>query len=404
MNILTYTSLFPSRLNPVHGIFVSQLSQALARLARIQLIVPENGLLQLIERARKSFAQGQEVIQTAEHAAAGIPDHPFDVIRCRFWTTPKILKFIDYRLMTFFSERAFAHGLTVKPDLVHAHYAYPDAAAAYLLARKAGLPLVVTCHGSDVNVLTRYPARRRIIGRTLSQASAVIAVSGALADGVATLGVDPERIHHIPNGVDLSRFPQGDKKEARRKLGLPLQGALIAAVGRLEPVKGYDRLLRAVALLDDTRLILVGDGSLAHALKRQAGELGIAERVIFAGMVEHSALAPYFQAADALAMASHSEGWPTVIYEALACGTPVVAPAVGGIPEALPGTSLGLVLPASEPHMLAYGIREVLGRNFDRSELRRTASLHDWDAVARRYMDLFELVLRQPGPKRREAA
>jgi len=431
MNILTYTSLYPSPGNPVHGIFVSQLTHALARLTRMRVVVPENGLVQFLKRGQGSFPRltatpRPGTIRTLErasedfsgHPLEGFSDHAFEVARCRFWTVPKVLKFLDYRLMAFFSRATVSRALSHGVDLVHAHYAYPDAAAANLLARRFGLPLVVTCHGSDLNVLAKYPARGRIIGRTLRQASAVAAVSGALVRAIEGLGVPPDRIHHIPNGVDLARFPLGDKKEARKRLGLPEHAALIVAAGRLEPVKGFDRLLRALVLLDNVRLILVGDGGLAKPLKRLAQELGVKDRVRFTGMVPHDVLAPYFQAADALVMASESEGWPTVIHEALACGTPVAAPAVGGIPEALDvspgyreridspliGSPLGLVLPSSEPEILARGIREVLGRVFDQHDLRQAASLHGWDAVARRYVDLFERVLRQSGPKRQEAA
>jgi len=373
MNILVYTSLYPSRENPTHGIFVSELTQAMARLIRVRVVVPENGLRRLMERTREGFA----------------PSDPLDVVRCRFWTAPKVLKSLDHRLMAFFSATAFSSTLTPRPDLVHAHYAYPDAAAALLLAQRAGLPLVITCHGSDLNLLAKDPARRKIISRTLRQARAVAAVSEALQSAAVALGAYPKRVHHIPNGVDLSRFTLGDKRQARAILGLPQDVPIIAAAGRLEPVKGYDRLIRAVALQRDVRLVLVGSGSLARSLKRLAGELGVSHRVVFAGRVDHASLAPYFQAADTLAISSHSEGWPTVIHEALACGTPVVAPAVGGIPEALAAPSLGVVVASNESELLAGGIRRILARGFDRHELRQAASPHGWDAVARRYMEIF---------------
>lgn len=392
MRILVYTTLYPTDAEPLHGVFVHELVRELARLAEVRVVAPRNGLRSLLRRTRPSTAA----------PAADAPERTAPVDRCRFWTVPRFFKSQDGRLLAAWSRRAFARAAAFKPDLVHAHYAYPDGAAAAILAAGAKLPLVVTCHGSDIRVLAREPGRGRRIAAALCQAAAVVAVSRDLAGRIAGLGVDPERIRHIPNGVDLSRFPLADKATARRALGLAEQGPLLAAVGRLEPVKGYDRLLRALALVPGVRLVLAGEGSLGRSLARLARELGLAERVRFAGAVPHRDLAPYYQAADALVLSSHSEGWPTVIHEALACGRPVVAPAVGGIPEALAEPGLGLVLDAAEPAPLAAGIRRVLALSFDPATLRRAALAHDWAGVARRHLELYEHVLHRPPPEGRQ--
>lgn len=380
MRILIYTTLYPTTTNPVHGIFVGELVEGLARLAQVRVVAPENALARLWTRPPQ----------------VGSPlKRDEDVLRCRFWNVPKLFKSLDGRLLALCSRGAFLRAMRFGPDLIHAHYAYPDAAAAAQLAAEVGLPLVVTCHGSDIQVLAKEPTRGRLIAKALGQAAAVVAVSRDLAGKIARLGVDPARIHHIPNGVDLSRFFLADKGGARRCLGLEEGVPWLVAAGRLEAVKGYDRLLRALALLDNVRLVLVGDGGERQALSRLARELGLAERVRFAGTVPHDALAPYYQAADALVISSHSEGWPTVIHEALACGTPVVAPAVGGIPEALAEPEVGLLLASAEPGPLADGIRETLDRAWDPSKLRRAAVAHDWTRVAARHLELYAHVLDQ---------
>ena len=383
MRILVYTSLYPSPAHPTHGIFVGELVKSLARKAEVRVIAPENALRRLLSRP---------------HPVEGFRENVADTTRCLFWNVPKVLKAYDAALMARCTRAAFGEAVRSGADLIHAHYAYPDGAAAALLAARAGLPLVVTCHGSDINVLARHPARERRIAQALRQAAAVVAVSRDLADKIARLGVDPGRIRHIPNGVDLSRFSAGDKAQARRRLGLERDGPLVAAVGRLEPVKGYDRLLRAVARLEDVRLLLVGDGSQRGLLARLARELGLTDRVRFAGLMPHEALAACYQAADALVISSHSEGWPTVIHEALACETPVVAPAVGGIPEALADPGLGVLLDAADPVSLAGGIRQALARSWDPSRLRRAAAAHDWNGVAGSHLELYADVLRRTMP------
>lgn len=390
MRILLYTSLYPDAQHPTHGIFVQELAKALKREARVEVVVPVNGL----RRPPNLLNLGLNH-QGPNHGATERP-HDDGVRHCRFYTIPKVFKWLDSRLMAFFSLQAFRRGLAFRPDLIHAHYAYPDGAAAAILAGRAGLPLVVTCHGSDINMLAKDPARGALIARALGQAAAVVAVSRDLASKIAGLGVPPEQIVHIPNGVDLSRFPLGDKLEARRTLNMTEDRPLLVAAGRLEPVKGYDRLLRALALLPGVRLVLAGDGSQRLALTFLAHHLGIDNRVHFAGTVPHAQLAPYFQAADLLVISSHSEGWPTIIHEALACGTPVVATSVGGIPEALADSALGLLLPSGEPEALAQGIRQALSATWDGPALRRAAAEHDWNAVVARHLDLYAHLLDHP--------
>lgn len=381
MRVLVYTSLYPGAGHPGHGIFVAQLVKELAGLARVRVLAPESGYGWLAALLRRPVGPVEPIVMT-EH--------------CRFWTIPKVFKSLDGRFMAWWSRASFDRALAFGPDLIHAHYAYPDAAAAAELAARAGLPLVVTCHGSDINVLARDPARRPAIARALNQAAAVLAVSRDLAGKIAGLGVDPARIRHMPNGVNLDRFPLADKAQSRRRLRLAPDVPVLLAAGRLEPVKGYDRLLRALALLPDVHLVLVGQGGQEGALRRLAGELGLARRVRFDGQVAHGALATYYQAADALALASHSEGWPTVIHEALACGTPVVAPAVGGIAEALADPRAGVLLPSADPRTLAEGIRRVLALPADPAGLRRIAAAHDWRFLAARHVALYARVLCPP--------
>lgn len=383
MNVLLYTSLYPTVSNPVHGIFVGELASALAGLSQVLVLAAQNGF-------------GAGPVWSEE---AGPPGPR--VFRCRFWTLPKIFKSLDCRLMARFSRAAFDRALRHGPSLVHAHYAYPDGAAAAILAERAGLPLVVTCHGSDIHILARQRVQGRLIAMTLRRAAAVVAVSRDLASKIERLGVDPRRIRHIPNGVDISRFSLADRVQARLALGLEPRGPLLLGAGRLEPVKDFGRLLHALALLEGVRLVLAGDGSQRSALERLAGRLGLGERVLFAGSVPHERLAAYYQAADALVISSRSEGWPTVIHEALACGTPVVAPALGGIPEALASPGVGLLVDSTEPACLARGIRQALATSWEPERLRQTAAAHDWKSLARRHLDLYEHVLGiKPGSPR----
>ena len=372
--VLFYSSLYPGKWNPAHGLFVYELRRAMRAITDVPVVVPENGL-------RKIFSPSPPFAFEGEGETS--------VLRQKFWTIPKAAKAFDGTLMALWTRSTFGKALEFRPWVVHAHYAFPEAVAAAELAEEAGLPLVVTAHGSDINELAECIRRRERIVNALMRADAVVAVSGHLYRKICDMGIPSHKVFHIPNGVSLELFSVRKKLEARKELALPTEGPLLVAVGRLEPVKGYDRLLKAVAKLPSVTLAFAGDGSLRKTLEAQATELGIAERVVFMGMLPHVTLAACYQAADLMVMSSHSEGWPTVAYEAMACGTPVVAPPVGGIPEIVHSSQLGLIAASNSPEDLQVAIAEALTMQWDPDVLRAEAEQNSWDAIARRYVDIY---------------
>jgi len=250
-----------------------------------------------------------------------------------------------------------------KPTLLFAPWAYPDGWAAVRLGRRFGLPVVIQCHGSDVLLLDKFPARKHRTIDAVTEADGVVAVSKDISRNLQAMGVKPDRIRVIYDGVDLSKFQPAPKAEAREKLGLSGNEPTILFVGNLVPVKAIDVLLAACAQLVRVnlpfRLILIGEGLLRAKLEVQAEELGLKERVRFLGSVPHEQLPTWFQASDLFVLPSHSEGVPTVLLEASACRTPWVASRVGGIPEIERLGVSKLVMP-NTPLELAAAIREQL--------------------------------------------
>jgi len=379
--VLFYASLYPGTWNPVHGLFVYELRKALCRICPVPAIVPENGWRRLFASpAPFSFsAEGEE-----------------DVSRPTFWTVPRIGAQWAGQLMALFTRSSFRRSLAAKPCIVHAHYAFPEAEAAAKLAAETGLPLVVTVHGSDINLLGTCPARRKRIVRTLERADAVVGVSKALCERVCAMGIDRAKVSHVPNGVDLGCFqPVPEERDTQRVESEQIGSRkVLLAVGRLESVKAYDRLLQAFAMLDDDCvLVFAGDGSLRSSLQQQAGLLGVKERVLFLGALSRDDLAAWYRKASLLVISSHSEGWPTIIYEALACNTPVVAPDVGGIREILHSPELGVLLTDNAPLKLAEGIRGALATCWRMDVLRDEAERNSWDSIARQYVEIYRKVV-----------
>jgi glycosyltransferase involved in cell wall biosynthesis len=221
------------------------------------------------------------------------------------------------------------------PDIVLGYWAHPDGAVALAAARELGVPGALLVGGSDIQLLTRDPARRAVIMKTLLAADRIFAVGAPLRRAVVALGVPAARVAAFERGVDRDKFSPGSPRGARERLGLPTDRPIMLWVGRMVPVKGLDILLKswpaAARHIAHPLLILIGDGQERASLERQAAAFG--DTVQFVGDVAHDALPDWYRAADCVVLPSRSEGVPNVLLEGLACGTPFVASAVGGIVE-----------------------------------------------------------------------
>ena len=377
--IIIYTSIFPSRVRPLHGLYVAGLVKSLASSIHVSVITPVP-----VHKNIKENLKGPRRYYFSDTIEVKAP---------LSFNIPKIFKSTDGYLMAACTRQAFKNSVDAGTDLVHAHFAYPDAVAAGILAAEVRLPLVVTVHGSDINVLAKDLNRRHQILKTLQRANAVIAVASDLKRKVIELGVSEEFVYHVPNGVDISKFCLGNKVSARKKLGLDHYKRLLLTVGNLVPVKAFDRLIIALSHLEpDIGLLLVGEGHERAKLERLAQTLGIKERVQFAGAVKHDELSVYYQSADFLVISSHSEGWPTVIFEALACGTPIIANGVGGIPEALSSSELGLLMRDNDYRTIVQAISTAYERDWKREAAVSIAKQHSWDEIAKQYLAIYEKV------------
>lgn len=289
-----------------------------------------------------------------------------------------------------------------RPDVLHVHHVWP-AADRYLstLAGAAGVPhLVVTEH----IVGTSHSSGQRALKRgELARADAVTAVSAAVADSVARdYGVPRSRLRVIPNGADLpdEEAEWGPARAIREALGATALRPLWVCAARLEEQKGHAMLFEALAELRRRGRVftcaLAGEGSLRPALERRVEELGLGAFVRFLGQVEE--IGPLLLAADAVLLPSRWEGLPLTLLEALARARPVVATAVGGIPEVIEDGVSGRLVPPDDPAAFAAALESFQQKpdaafRLGRAGARVVAESYTWAHVAEEFESLYDEVL-----------
>ena len=269
-------------------------------------------------------------------------------------------------------------------DCIDAHFVYPDGFAAVCLARKLSLPVIVSARGTDINVYSSFSFIRPMLRWTLTKAVGAIAVSADLKNRMIRLGIPEAKIQVIPNGVDTERFQPLDAKLARKRLALPEEGAIAVSVGSLIESKGHHLLIAAVAKLTGRfpklRLYVIGEGVYRAKLEEIVREKQLQDRVFLLGNRPNQELSLRFSAADVSCLASSREGWPNVVSEALACGTPVLATRVGGLPEIVTSPELGMLVECNVDSISA-GLERALTKTWNRNEIARRSRSRSWETV-----------------------
>lgn len=276
-----------------------------------------------------------------------------------------------------------------QPDLILNYWLYPDGYSAVVAGRKLGVPVIVGAIGSDLR--RRNDAiTKRLVRETMQKADAVITVSEELRQAALANGISPEKVTTILNGTDSGVFHPGDRMEARRELGLAVEGELIVFVGSLLATKGLRELLEAFAELSTTRpaarVALVGQGPFRSPLMKR-------ESVLMPGRQDASGVARWMRACDVFCLPSYSEGCPNVVAEALSCGRPVVATNVGGIPE-LVNQSCGILIPPGDFRVLCAALDQALTRSWPAGSMFNRS----WEDVANETFAVCERLLGRGHP------
>lgn len=382
------------------NVYVRDLSRALAAMG-IQVDMYTRSQNDCEPRVKHDLGTGARVI----HIPAG-PEHPIPVND----TARYVDEFVENIL-------AFAEQEHLRYDIIHSHYWLSGLAGEQLRAAWGGPPLVHMFHtlGHMKNRIARDDSERAPQARLDGEAHVVrvadrlIAATPAEEEQLRCLyAADPGKITIIPPGVDLAHFRPMPQTMARQMIGVPPQRKNILFAGRIEPLKGIDTLLEAIALLKmhketdlaNTCVTIIGGDPWADTLdaemerlQKMRLELGLSDLVAFAGARDQQVLPYYYAAAEMVVMPSHYESFGMVALEAMAMGTPVIASEVGGLAYLVRDGENGFLVPRRDAEALAEHILELLNDRHLRERLSRRAQeyaqQYDWSLIARQLVSLY---------------
>ena len=387
MRVLAISTLFPNPARPSFGIFVGNQMRGVVARGDVDLaMISPIGMPPWPLSGRAPYAELREIPARSE--AVGLPVH-----YPRFTLIPKlggdsnparIVRAVLPLAKQLHAEKPF--------DLVDASFFFPDGPAAAQIAKALGVPLVIKSRGADIHYWGERPRARAQMLDAAAQAARLVAVSQALRDDMAELGMDREKVRIHYTGLDRERFRPIPRDEARaaiaRDLAVPEEGALLVTAGALIERKGQRFAIEALADLPGVRLALAGAGEDEAKLRELAKASGVSERVHFLGLVTHDKLPLLMSAADAMVLPSASEGLANVWVEALACGTPLVIPPIGGALELVTHTDGGRIA-ARDAGAIADAVRGLLADQPSQQAVAAQAARFSWEENAARIVEIW---------------
>jgi glycosyltransferase involved in cell wall biosynthesis len=391
MRVLCVTRIFPNRVEPSFGPYNQKQLAALAGLGWEVTVLnpipwfPGAGLLS--GRTRASISSGVPRTDVISNLQVG---HP------RFLHVPRVIAVHAplYAAGVF----ADAHRLRGEYDVILSPFAYPDGVASVILGQILGVPVAVKLHGGDMNVAAKNPPARRWIDWAFPKVARIVAVSYPLAEAAHGFGVPWSKMAVVEDGVDSAIFRIRDRREAKLSAGLDASRRHIVYVGRLERRKGIHELIESFTeiakLRADVDLVLVGDGE--DTARCEEWAKGMNGRVILTGVLGIDEVANYYAASDVTTLPSYAEGTPNCVIEALACGRPVVATSVGGVPDMIHDANMGELVPAKDVGALTSGLLRSLDRAYDPATIVRLTGRGTWTDSARHLADVLQGAVESP--------
>lgn len=394
MRIAVLTSSYPRFPGDGTAPFVQSLAEAMARHGHaITVVAPYDSAIQPTSNSPVKVYRFRYIW----------PPHWHIMGHARSLESDTRLKLATYFLLPTFILGAFLKLMQVarqqKSELIHVHWVLPNGPAAALVAKMRGIPLVISLHGSDIYIARKNPFFGLVARWVFQSASVVTACSPELRAAAIDLGA-PQSTQLIAWGAAPDIFrPKLHHKNSRRS-----STHTVVTLGRMVPKKGFDQLLRAWNNITDefpqARLILGGEGPQRTILETKVAQLGIADSVQFLGRIPWNAVPDFLASSDIFVLPSQRDahgnidGLPTVLLEAMSCGTAVVASHLGGVPLVIENGKNGILVPPDDTAALNQALRTLLENPQERQRLGRAArqaveNQYNWENVAQQFTSLF---------------
>jgi len=378
--VVVFTHVFPNAVQPTYGVFVRERMFRVAERLPLTVVAPV------------PWFPGDALLRRFRpHYRPAVPDYEvqqgIEVHHPRFLSFPRYLKSLDGVFEALFSLRLLRRlQREGRLDLLDAHFIYPDGVAAWLLGRWLNVPYTITLRGTIARI-SRTRLRRWLAVRALRGATRLFAVADSLRQVAIGMGIAPDRVQVVTNGINLDLFRPESRAECRRRLGIASGATVLITVGTLNERKGFHRVIEQLPALRERfpglLYLAVGgespDGGDLTRLRRQADRLGVGECVLFVGQQPPERLRHYYSAADLFVLPTRFEGWANVFLEAAACGLPVVTTRVGGNAEVVDSPALGRLVPFGDGNALREAISEALQSDWDRRAIIAHARANDWE-------------------------
>jgi glycosyltransferase involved in cell wall biosynthesis len=375
-HVLALSTLYPNAVNPRFGTFVARSLEALAKRGdwRVSVVNPI-GIPPLALGRYRALSQLDEIGEEG-----GIAVH-----RPRFTLIPAVGARRNASAIAKAALPVIERIHAQTPiDVIDAQFFFPDGPAAAWIAQRLGLPLSLKARGSDITYWGGLDFAREQMLEAARRATGILSVSQALAEEMVGMGMPREKITLHYTGLDRDRFRPFDHTRLRAQISgeigfaLPDNAPLLVSVGALITRKGHDIAIGALPMIEGARLVVVGKGEDEAHLRDLARDLGLADRVHFAGSLDHDLLPLILSAADVMVLPTSNEGLANAWVEALACGTPVVTCDVGGARELIACDTAGRLVERN-PEAVADGVNSILNAPPARQAVAALVERFSWD-------------------------
>ncbi|MCB2062459.1 MAG: glycosyltransferase [Novosphingobium sp.] len=398
MRVLSISTLFPNPVRPAFGNFVRSQMLAASTQDEVELtMISPVGIPPWPLSLREPYRSLAKLPATSDFSGLAV-HYP------QFRTIPRIGGDSNPdRIVEAVLPLARALHEAEPFDIVDASFFFPDGPAVGRIAAELGLPYTVKSRGADIHYWGMRPSALTQMVEAAQGASLMLAVSEALKADMVALGMPKDRIVVHYTGLDREAFKPVERGAARAlvsalpSLGVWPDGHLLVTPGSLIARKGQAMVIEALRDLPDCHLALAGTGEDEASLRSLADSLGLNDRVQFLGHVNHDLLPQLFSAADAVVLPSASEGLANVWVEALACGTPIVVPDIGGAREVVKSPEAGRIVERN-PGAIAYAVREILADPPKQEAVARTVEGFSWDRNGAAIADIWQRAAAAPKP------